>query len=63
MFGVEFEFECFCGDSTKADLTRNSPKKSDSECDMPCPGDGVLSCGGCEQPLSGCDVPHALAYG
>ncbi|KAH9222596.1 WSC domain-containing protein [Leptodontidium sp. 2 PMI_412] len=41
-FGVEYGFECFCGDT----LTATSSKATDDRCNYPCPGNTAETCGG-----------------
>ncbi|XP_054261821.1 uncharacterized protein LOC128985882 [Macrosteles quadrilineatus] len=40
--GVEYGMECFCGNSVKANTTRDA---EDIQCNTPCPGDPFDTCG------------------
>ncbi len=48
LFAVEWRIQCFCGDSSTANLQKHASKKRDAECSFSCGGDDSLTCGGCE---------------
>jgi hypothetical protein len=41
-FGVQFGYECFCGD----DYGNQGGKAPENQCDLPCHGDSSIMCGG-----------------